>query len=115
MEWDWNIGIILVMLLINVVGWAYTLGKSAQKAKSGDEIHKEQTRQIVVLQEDCQAMNVTLAVVSNKVEILEKAVSNGLTEKVAACNVSIARLEGEVARHIDKVTRHNVKQGEEND
>ena len=93
MTWDWNIGVIIAMLAVNVIGWTFTLGKAAGKAKSGDERASEQTKAIVALQEDCKEIGTTLAVVGSKVESLEDSINNGLTSSIAACNISIARME----------------------
>jgi len=102
MAWDWNIGVILMVLGINVVGWAFTLGKSAGKAKSGDARAAEQTKAVIALQEDCKQINITLAVVGNRVGTLEGAITNGLTAGVAACNVSIATLQQQVESHANR-------------
>jgi len=96
MTWDWNIGVIIAMLAVNVIGWAFTLGKSAGKARSGDERVAEQTKVIAALQVDCKEIDKTLAVVGNRVLALENCINNGLTASVVACNLNVAKLQEQV-------------------
>lgn len=100
MTWDWSIGgPILMVLAVNVLGWAFTLGKSAGKARSGDKALVTLTEALGILQGKVAGLDKVCGVVETRIGSLEDTINNGLTERMRHCSEAIARLQVQVEKH----------------
>ena len=100
---EWHVWAIIAMVVINVIGWAYTLGKSAGMIRSENEARDKLTEIVTSLQLKTGKLDQTTAVLASKCEAINATLHNGIADKIQQYGEDLARLEVK----IDEINKRN--------